>query len=559
MKTLDLFSNAVRAKEIVTVLVRRGFGDILAEVGLPKGWLAHFVPEETLHHNLWQRIRGTLEDLGPTFVKFGQVLSSRPDILPEPLIAELKKLRSQVKPVPFEEMLPVLQAELDGDYLTVFSEFDTKPVACGSIGQVYRATLRETGEAVAVKVQRPHIKKAIRADIEIIGWIVRQLHEKVEEVRPYDLPEVVTSADKGILEELNFSIEANNAHLFNLVNPYETVFAPKVYTHFTTGRLTVCEWVEGVPPGDPTVPPEEGKQLAATGCQSVFDQIFISGFFHADPHGGNILITPDRRICFIDWGLAGQLTREMRYFLADLFSAIASNDPEKVVRVAMTMALGKKRVDETKLEKEVAFILRQYQSRFGHGEAIGNIVIDLLYLFGQNGIQLARDYSLLAKAIISIEEAGVTLDPDFDIRLIGKPFLQKLARERWNPLNIVKTQWWEIQGHLRRLRDLPGDIQRFFRHLEDGDIKVKMEHTGLDQASEVFDSAINRLVLAIITAFLLLSSAIMVGATSSENSTAQDLYQAIPSFIGMMGFKVSAVFGLWLMWDIIRHGSHKRK
>ncbi len=558
MKTLDLLSNAVRAKEIVTVLVRRGFGDILAELGLPKSWLSHFVPQESLNQNIWQRIRGTLEDLGPTFVKFGQVLSSRPDIAPEPLIQELKKLRSQVKPVPFEEMQAVLHAELSCDYNEHFSDFNTIPVACGSIGQVYKATLKESGEPVAVKIQRPNIKKAIKADIEIIGWIVKQLHEKVEDLRPYELPEVVASVGKGIMEELDFSIEANNAHLFNLINPYkEEVFAPKVYTDFTCARLNVCEWIEGVSPSDAKLPDEEAKRLARVGGKSVFHQIVLSGFFHADPHGGNIMITADGRLCFIDWGLAGQLTREMRYFLADLFSAIASNDPEKVVRVAMLMAMGKTRVNETQLEKEVGFVLRQYQSKFGHGEAIGNIVIDLLFVFGQNGIHLARDYSLLAKAIISIEEVGMTLDPKFDIRTIAKPFLQKLNKERWNPINMVKAQWWDFQNHFRRLRELPGEIQRFFRHLEDGEIKIRMEHTGIAEAGEVFEAATNRMVLAIITAFMLLSSAIMVAATAPDNPDLLDLYSSLPSFIGMMGFKASIVFGILIMWDIVRHGRHK--
>lgn len=557
MKTLDLLSNAVRAKEIVTVLVRRGFGDILAELGLPKSWLSHFVPQESLNQNIWQRIRGTLEDLGPTFVKFGQVLSSRPDICPEPLILELKQLRSQVKPVPFDSMKVVLESELSCPYETYFDEFNTTPVACGSIGQVYQAKLK-SGEPVAVKIQRPNIKKAIKSDIEIIGWIVRQIHEKVEDIRAYELPDVVVSVGKGIMEELDFSIEANNAHLFNLINPYkEEVFAPKVFTEFTHARVTVSEWITGHGPGEADLPKEEGKRLAVVGGRSVFHQIVLSGFFHADPHGGNIIITEDKRLCFIDWGLAGQLTREMRYFLADLFSAIASNDPEKVVRVAMLMAMGKTRVNETQLEKDVGFVLRQYQSKFGHGEAIGNIVIDLLYIFGQSGIHLARDYSLLAKSIISIEEVGMTLDPEFDIRSIAKPFLKKLNQERWNPINMLKAQWWDFQNHFRRLRELPGEVQRFFRHLEDGEIKIRMEHTGLEEAGDTFESSINRLVLAIITAFMLLSSAIMVATTSPENPGLIELYSSLPTFIGMFGFKASAVFGILLMWDIVRHGRHK--
>ena len=556
MKPFELFSNAVRTKDIVSVLVRRGFGDLLAELGLPKSWLAPLVAPETLRLNIWQRIRITLEELGPTFVKFGQVLSSRPDVLPEALINELKLLRSQVKAVPFAKIKPILEAELGCDYQEKFSEFNTTPVACGSIGQVYRARLCVTNEEVAVKVQRPNIKKAIKSDIDIVGWIARLLHEKVEDLRPYDLPDVVISTGKGIMQELDFSIEANNANLFNLVNPYkEEVFAPKVYSDFTSTRLCVAEWIEGVAPGDPSISAELGKKVAVVGGKSVFYQIVINGFFHADPHTGNILITKDGRTCFIDWGLAGQLTREMRYFLADLFAAIASSDPEKVVRVAMLMAVGKKRVDETQLEKEVGFVLRQYAGSFGQGEAIGTIVIELLFVFGKNGIQLARDYSLLAKAIVSIEEVGVTLDPTFDIREIAKPFLRKLTKERWNPVNIIQHNWWDFLNQIRRFKQLPNDIQRFFRNLEDGDVSFKMNHEGFGKAGEYFDIGVNRLVLGMIISALLIGSSLILAATIPMEP---ELHK-FPTHLGSIGFFIALGFGMYLLWDILRHGRHKKK
>lgn len=556
MKTLDLLSNAVRAKEIVTVLVRNGFGDLLEQLGIPKRWLAHFVPDDIARKNTWERIRFTLEALGPTFVKFGQVLSSRADILPEPLINELKQLRAKVRPVPFDEIEPILVAELTRSVEETFAEFDRQPVASGSIGQIYRAVLRDNNQPVAVKVQRPNIRKAIKADIEILGWLARQIHQKVEDLRPYDLPDVVASTGKGILEELDFSIEANNAHMFNLLNPYkEEVFAPAVHTEYTTARLTVCEWVDGRYPGDPDIPPEQARQLAVIGSRSVFHQIMIAGFFHADPHSGNLMITNDGRACFIDWGLAGSLTREMRYFLADLFSAISSSDPEKVVRVASMMAVGKRRIDETRLEKEVAFVLRQYQTKFGHGEAIGKIVLELLFVFGSNGIQLARDYSLLAKAILSIEEVGITLDPSFDVRPVAKPFLRKLAMERWNPMNLIAQSWWNLSSQFSRVRQLPSDIQRLFRKLEDGELEIRMKHEGLEEAGEFFDSGVNRLAVALLTAASIMGSATLMSATVG---TEPRLY-SYPTIIGTIGFKVSLVFGLWLIFDIIRHGRHRKK
>lgn len=556
LKSLELFSNAVRAKEIITLLVKHGFGDLLKGLHLPRGWIERMIPSEDRGATIWERLRVLLEELGPTFVKFGQVLSTRPDVLPQPMIDELKKLRSQVKPVPYEEMEPAIEADLGGPVGEFFDEFDTTPVACGSVGQVYRAKMKITGEPVAIKVQRPNIRKAIVSDLEIIGWLVRQLHERIDELRPYDLPSVVESSGKGILEELDFTIEARNAMVFNEKNPYEKIFAPKVYDQFTGPRLMVWEWVEGVSPADVTLSPEMGREVAELGARSVFHQILVSGFFHADPHGGNILLTADGRLCFIDWGLAGQLTSTMRYFLADLFAGIADNNPEKIVRVVMSAVGAKQRVDRQQLEQQVTVVLGRYLAQPERDQSMGRIMLELLFIFGSNGVFLARDFSLLSKAILSIEEIARHLDPDFDLKRAGMPFMRKLLRERWNPLNIGRRSLWSAQSYFGFLRNLPMEIQRFLRHLEDGEIKIRMEHVGLTELSNSWNSGVNRLTLAIITAALLLSSSIIISTTVGDDPDIFDLYR-MPTLIGTFGFKVSAIFGLWLMWDVVRHGKHR--
>lgn len=540
------------------MLFRRGFTDVLDAIGVSRSWVTPLTAESRENLSVWERLRLTLEDLGPTYVKFGQVISARPDLLPEPLVREFRKLRTEVRPVPYELIEPVLLAELGAPLTSLFSEFNQTPVASGSIGQVYQARLRENNQWVAVKVQRPGIRKAIRADIEILGWMARRLSEALPELASYDAPGIVAALGEGIMQELDFSVEACNATLFNHLNPYEDkVFAPYVYEAYTTERLTICEWINGRHPGDPAIAAPLRKELAIAGGRSMFHQIVVSGFFHADPHSGNFMVTTDGRGCLLDWGLAGQLTREMRYNLADLFSAVASNDPEKVARVATRMAETKTRIDTNRLEKSISLIMRRYALKIEEGEDLGEIVIDLIYVFGGHGIQLASDYALLAKAVVATEEVGKSLNPEFDIRSVATPYLKRLNYERWNPRNLAKTFLWSTVNNLARLRELPQDIQRFLRHLEDGEIKINMRHEGIDEAAEEFSSGVNRLTLSMITAALLVGSSIIMASTVDKDTSLSELFR-LPAAIGTVGFLLSALFGVWTVVDIVRHGRHRQ-
>ena len=558
-RTLDFISNTVRLKEILFVLARHGFGEVIETLGLPNSWIETLIREKPGNQTIWKRIRLTLEDLGPTFVKFGQVLVNRPDLLPEPLLTELRQLRSQVRPVPFEDMRDLLERELGGPVESVFASFDTTPKASGSIGQVYRARLRAECADVAVKVQRPGIRKAIRADIDIMRWLANRLHDNLDDLRPYDLPDIVESTGEGMTQELDFSIEAINATLFNRSNPYAgTVFAPHVHEAYTTPLLAISEWVEGLAPDAATLPPEISAKLARNGGDSVFHQIFLSGFFHGDPHCGNVLITPDHRICFIDWGLAGQLTRAMRYFLADLFSAVASADAEKVVQVASMMAETNRRVDTIKAEKEVALVLRRYVPKLQSNDVLGTIILELLYVLASNGIRLARDYSLLAKAVISIEEVGHTLDPNFDVRAVSKPFLERLARERWDPRNVIRLSLSGLLNNARRLQEIPQDLQRLLRNVTDGEWRLNMRLEGMSSAEESFDSGVNRLVLALITASLIMGSSFIMASTIDKETSLGELFE-LPAVVGTLGYVLSGFFGVITIIDILRHGRHKRR
>ncbi len=546
MKPFNYLANAVRAPEIVAILVRWGFEDLLLQLDTPPFLLRNLVREKVAHLSPYERVRNACEELGPIFVKFGQILSTRPDRLPEPLVSELKKLRSQVEPQPFDRIKPVLRKELDREIDEVFSEFDSEPVAAGSLGQVYKARLRTTGETVAVKVQRAEIHKTVSSDLEIIGWFARQIHARIEGLRPYNLPSLILAAERRLNEELNFENEADNAEIFQALNAdQERVFVPQVFRDLTTRRLLVTEWVEGVPPDEVRLPPDAAREVARLGGESVFHQIVGTGFFHSDPHSGNILVTPDLRVCFLDWGQAGQITLEMRFHLADLFAGITARDADKVVRVAERLSSSTRRIDRRRLEMAVTVLLNRHRRVGPAGTKIGRVGLELLYTFGSSGIDVPADYALLSKAILCVEETARQLDPDFDLQAVAEPFLRKLARERWNPQTLARKNLYPLAAMFRRLQEIPEDFQRLLRRFEDEDLRINLHHTGTRNLEETFNASMNRLTVGIIVGSLIIGSSLVI------TTGVEPLLWGYP-MIGILGFLVSGILGLYIVVSTLR-------
>mgnify|MGYP000224034766 FL=1 len=545
MKPFNYLSNAVRAPEIVAILVRWGFEDLLLQLDTPQFLLRNLVRKKVTHLTAYERVRNACEELGPIFVKFGQILSTRPDKLPEPLVMELKKLRSQVKTQPFEVIKPQLVRELECEIEDVFAEFDTEPVAAGSLGQVYKAKLIATGEWVSVKVQRADIHKTISADLEIIGWFAKQLHSRIEDLRPYNLPTLLREAEKRLHEELNYKNEADNAEIFRALNDKPKVFAPRVNRALTTPRLLVTEWVDGCSPDKITVNSEEAAELARMGGDSVFHQIVGTGFFHSDPHSGNMLVTPDQRICFIDWGQAGQITLEMRHHLADLFAAITARDASKVIRVADRMSMNNRRFDRRPIEKEVTLLLNKYREFGPSGTKIGTVGLEMLYIFGSNGVELPPDYALLSKSILCVEETARTMDPEFDIQAVARPYLEQLNKERWSMTSIAQHTFYPMLSMLRRMQQIPENLQRILQRIEEEDLQINFHHTGTENLEETFNASMNRLTVGIIIGSLLIGSSLII------TTGVKPLLWGYPA-IGILGFLVSGILGMYIVISTLR-------
>ena len=542
-RAISFLRNSLRAKEIAVVLLRNGFAELVGKIR-PNGFPFHKILPKRDKLSLWQRIRVTCEELGPTFVKFAQIVSTREDILPTPLLEEFKRLRDHVAPIPWEAVEPVVAGELKGGIEANFASFEKTPFACGSIGQVYKATLK-SGETVAVKVRRPGAGKAMKADFEILEWIITQAAENVPELAAYDLPGILEEIRDGVMREIDFTFEAKNSGHFEKINDDPRIFAPRVFPALSSARLLVSEWVEGVPPGDPSVPAELARELSVAGGESVFRQIFSFGFFHADPHPGNILITRDGRLCFLDWGCAGTLSRKMRYFLADVFAAVAELNAEKVLQIVLCATPPRERVDKAKIETEIAIVLRRHANFEKDAGAVGHVIFDMLRVFAQHKLPLPRDYALLAKSVTVMEESGRALNPDFDLTAFAARALKNLYAQRWNPRAVGRGLLWNTERQLASINEMPSALQRILWKIENGEIRLNVDHEGLNETRVTLDRSANRTALAMIISSLLVASALLVCAASLGDGL------GFAKNLGVAGFVVAAMLTAWLFFIIV--------
>ena len=551
MTPFNVLNHAVRAKEILAILTKHGFADFLGQIDLPAGFWQRLLPRLPERRTTAERIRLAAEQLGPTFVKLGQLLSMRPDALPHDVILKLRKLQDRVQPLPFSVMGPVLTAALGREVAAVFSEFNEQPVASASLAQVYFARLRD-GTPVAVKVQKPDLLRKMETDFDLALWLASLLHERVPALRPMDFPAVIAEARAAVLLELDFRREARNQEYFNSLNPHpERVFAPRLYPEFSSEHVLVMERVNGTPVSAMSVLPEEQrKKLAAQGAESLMQQVFIAGFFHADPHAGNIFVANDGRLCFLDWGLAGHLTRRLRNALADFWIASVEQDTERIVQIAADLAPVDARPDLRLMEKEVTLALREELNFTVGRQALGRAMLRLLYIFGQQGIPLSRDYALMAKAVISIEEVGRTLDSQFDLRRHAEPVLGELQGERLHPRMFVRRTTEMLRHTLIGLQDLPFELRRLVRRLEHDNLAINLNHRGLEKHDDAIKIAANRIALGVIIGALIIGSSLIVITGIQPHLLG---YPAL----GIIGYLLSAVLGLYVIWDIIRHGRHR--
>lgn len=539
-----------RYKEIIFIFVKYGFKDWLAKSKL--------VDYLTIDHKkdfresdknykkytTWERVRLVFEELGPTFIKFGQILSNRPDILPDDLIKELVKLQEDVPAFAAAEAIDVIETELNCKICDVFVQFDSTPVAAASIAQVHKAKLK-TGETVAVKIQRPGIKRLIETDLEIMIHLSQVLEFHIKEIKQINLTAVIEEFGNNIRKEIDFQIELSNIERFrNNHEKDKRLYIPKTFKTFSTKKILTLEFIEGTSVGQTDELQKKGidtKRLATTGTRIILKQIFEYGFFHADPHPGNIYILNDGRICFIDFGLMGVLPPKYREYLGDFIIGFVNNDIRKICKTILKLAISHENLNNDLFETKISELIEQFTYMPLKDINMGEVITKALDIVIKYEIQMPPVIYLLSKAMVTIEGVARKLDPEFDITAHFKPFAKKIIKERLNPLNILKLNYLALLEMGNLFNDLPFEIREILESMKSGKFTINIEDKGQKEKIENNKQIFNTLSLSIlIFTFLTAGIALQIQAENhSEKIPATSIFLYILTSIGFLFYLIN--------------------
>lgn len=547
-----------RLHEISLVFVRHGLGDLVRRVGVASvleraGAMLHW-GEAARSSQLepQQRLRLAFEELGPTFVKLGQMLSTREDLLPPAWTDELGHLRSSVAPVPFDELLPVIERALGCAPNAVFTELEREPSGSASIAQVHRARLAD-GRPVVLKVRRPGIVAKVEADLRILAHVAQLVESELPEARRYQPVRVVEEFRRSLNRELDLAAEARNIERFARNfrdDPY--ILIPSVYPQFTSSVMNVQERIDGISGDDVAAIERAGidtKLIARRGIDAVLKMILQDGFFHADPHPGNVIYLPGNRIAMIDFGMAGRLSPERRHQIVDLLSGIARHDNEPMLEVLLDWA-GEDAVDEDQLAGDVNELVHDFADVPLKDIRVGSLIGRITALVREHGIVLPTDLTLMFKALISLEGLGRKYDPEFRLVDRIKPFLDRAIAARYTPAEVGRRGGASVGQFLGLVGSVPRDLGRLLKDARRGRMRVDLDLKRLDSFGRKLDSTIDRITIGIMTASLVIGSSIVMTVTSGPQIF------GIPAFtaLGLAGYLVAFVNSVWIIVSIWRSG-----
>lgn len=545
-----------RYHRILRVLFKYGFNDLVdrlhidqyLESGLQ---MINRKPREQIARlSRPERLRLVFEELGPTFIKLGQLLSTRPDLIPADYLDELARLQDEVPAFSLAEVHAIFREELGRSPDEVFHYFDAEPLAAASIGQVHRARL-DSGAEVVVKVQRPDIDTVIAVDLEILAHIAGLMEQYLEEVQGHRPTAIVQEFARSLSREIDFAVELANIQRFARQferNP--AIHVPLVYPELSTQRVLVMEYVLGIKASMTTQLREQGYDLpliAERGATLVMEQIFVHGFFHADPHPGNVFILPDNVVCFIDFGQMGRLSRKDREDFTDLVLDLVAGDERTIVDGVLQVTVQLGEVDREALGRDLGSLMDLYLYRPLDELEAGRILQDLLDLVTRHKLTFKPAFYQMMKALSTVEGVGLMLDPKLELIRLARPFMRRIRLERMRPARLAEEIARTGSGYLQLVRELPEELRAILRQLRGGRMRIEFEHHGLQALGAALDRVSNRIAFAIVLAALIVGSSLIVLSDIPPH------WHDIP-VIGLLGFLVAGIMGFWLLLSIIRHG-----
>jgi ubiquinone biosynthesis protein len=549
-RALRAYRRLRRYRQVTFTLARYGFSDIADRIGFGSIQSRLKGKGPPADRPTPQRIRTALVELGPTFVKFGQLLSTRPDILPERYIVEFEKLQDDVSPFPLSEVRAIIREELGSTPEELFHQFEEAPFASGSIAQVHRAVL-ESGETVAVKVQRPGIQRLIETDLGILSDLAALIERRVPELRWLQPANIVEQFARTLRRELDFMAEGQAIERFRSnFRDDPTRVVPAVHWDLTAPRVLSTDWVTGVKVSNLQELEAQGfdrREVARNGARAILKEVFEFRLFHADPHPGNFFVVEGNAIATVDFGIVGRLDDETADRLGLLVSAIVGRDSEEVLAALGHLGLLHGQIDKALLKYDVEEFIERYYGLSLEKLNFETVIADLLQMVRRHRMILPVNLALLGRMLAVASGVGQKLDPEFDIMEEARPFVRSFLARRLDPRRSIRKVARTWRDYQNLLTALPGDIEEIAAKLKKGEMVVSLHHEGLTRFILEMDRSSNRLAFALIVAALIIGSSLIIHLPSGPTLL------GLPA-LGLAGYLVAGVLGLWLVLAILRSG-----
>ena len=546
-----------RLNQILRILTKHGFGFAVQQLHLEEHAIGRGIIKTRVLRRFTEppesravRLRKVLEELGPTFIKLGQILSVRPDLVPLDLCYELSKLQDRVPPFGYEDVKKQIKESFGSYPDKIFASFDPVPFAAASLGQAHRAQLK-TGENVVVKVQRPDIRKMIETDIDILYSLAQLANRYMQDIKFFDPITIVDEFSKTITKEIDFTYEAHNIDKFRKNFKDSTaVHIPRIYWEYTKSRVITTEEITGIRMSDYLTQPhsdEEKKAVAANGANAILQQIFIDGFFHADPHPGNLFILPDNAAAFVDFGIVGRLDEDTRDMVVSLLIAVSTKNMNGVLKALEMIGVFVEEESVRDFRHDISdFVERFYDIPLKQIE-ISTILPQAVELMTRHKLKIPPQFHIMIKAIVTMDGVARQLDPDFNTIAHTRPFVERLVHERHDPKRIFKDVAIYSSELLDILKVIPKDTYEIIKKIKKGTLKIEFEHQGLSKFIAEMDKSSNRISFSLVISALIIGSSLIIMANKGP------LVYGFP-VLGILGFVFAGLLGLGLAIGILKSG-----